>query len=81
MLLETVMDNMMGRQKDACTLVRMLALRGLGNIAAGSPEKVRASSASRPALGAQGGLWPSGDATCPRQGGSLAGELATSSPW
>ncbi|KAK2512477.1 hypothetical protein Q9233_016229 [Columba guinea] len=41
MLLETVMDNMMGRQKDACTLVRMLALRGLGNIAAGSPEKVR----------------------------------------
>uniref|UniRef100_A0A663N4H3 Maestro heat like repeat family member 1 n=1 Tax=Athene cunicularia TaxID=194338 RepID=A0A663N4H3_ATHCN len=41
MLLETVMDNMTGRQKDACTLVRMLALRGLGNIASGSPEKVR----------------------------------------
>ncbi|KAM9235094.1 maestro heat-like repeat-containing protein family member 1 isoform 2-T2 [Leptosomus discolor] len=41
MLLETVMDSMAGRQKDACMLVRMLALRGLGNIAAGSPEKVR----------------------------------------
>ncbi|XP_063183774.1 maestro heat-like repeat-containing protein family member 1 isoform X2 [Chroicocephalus ridibundus] len=40
-LLETMMDNMTGRQKDACTLVRMLALRGLGNIASGSPEKVR----------------------------------------
>ncbi|NXQ84812.1 MROH1 protein, partial [Nyctibius grandis] len=41
LLLETVMDNMTGRQKDPCTLVRMLVLRGLGNIAAGSPEKVR----------------------------------------
>ncbi|XP_065686253.1 maestro heat-like repeat-containing protein family member 1 isoform X3 [Patagioenas fasciata] len=41
MLLEAVMDNMTGRQKDGCTLVRMLALRGLGNVADGSPEKVR----------------------------------------
>uniref|UniRef100_A0A8B9ESY1 Maestro heat like repeat family member 1 n=1 Tax=Anser cygnoides TaxID=8845 RepID=A0A8B9ESY1_ANSCY len=41
MLLETVMDNMTGRQKDPCMLVRMLALRGLGNISSGSPEKVR----------------------------------------
>ncbi|NXV73561.1 MROH1 protein, partial [Atlantisia rogersi] len=40
-LLEPMMDNMTGRQKDSCTLVRMLALRGLGNIATGSPEKVR----------------------------------------
>uniref|UniRef100_A0A8C3J7S3 MROH1 protein n=1 Tax=Calidris pygmaea TaxID=425635 RepID=A0A8C3J7S3_9CHAR len=40
-LLETMMDNMTGRQKDSCMLVRMLALRGLGNIASGSPEKVR----------------------------------------
>lgn len=48
------MDNMTGRQKDACTLVRMLALRGLGNVAAGSPEKVRAGSESRPALGGEG---------------------------
>ncbi|KAM6282662.1 LOW QUALITY PROTEIN: maestro heat-like repeat-containing protein family member 1 [Porphyrio hochstetteri] len=40
-LLEPLMDNMTGRQKDGCTLVRVLALRGLGNIAAGSPEKVR----------------------------------------
>ncbi|OPJ77594.1 hypothetical protein AV530_008740 [Patagioenas fasciata monilis] len=67
MLLEAVMDNMTGRQKDGCTLVRMLALRGLGNVADGSPEKVRASSASRPALRAPGGPWPSGDAACPRQ--------------
>ncbi|XP_065520234.1 maestro heat-like repeat-containing protein family member 1 isoform X5 [Lathamus discolor] len=41
MLLETVMETLAGRQKDPCTLVRMLVLRGLGNIAAGSPEKVR----------------------------------------
>ncbi|KFV64779.1 Maestro heat-like repeat-containing protein family member 1, partial [Dryobates pubescens] len=41
MLLETMMDSMTGRQKDSCTLVRMLALRGLGNIASGAPEKVR----------------------------------------
>ncbi|NWQ72151.1 MROH1 protein, partial [Neopipo cinnamomea] len=40
-LLETMMDTMTGRQKDSCLLVRMLALRGLGNIASGSPEKVR----------------------------------------
>lgn len=47
MLLETVMDNMTGRQKDPCMLVRMLALRGLGNISSGSPEKVRANSVAR----------------------------------
>ncbi|KAH0617332.1 hypothetical protein JD844_015381 [Phrynosoma platyrhinos] len=35
------MDSMTARQRDPCTLVRMLALRGLGNIALGSPEKVR----------------------------------------
>ncbi|XP_042320426.1 maestro heat-like repeat-containing protein family member 1 [Sceloporus undulatus] len=40
-LLETIMDSMTARQRDPCTLVRMLALRGLGNIASGSPEKVR----------------------------------------
>ncbi|KAM9304369.1 maestro heat-like repeat-containing protein family member 1 isoform 2-T2 [Morus bassanus] len=40
-LLETMMDNVTARQKDTCMLVRMLALRGLGNIASGSPEKVR----------------------------------------
>uniref|UniRef100_A0A8B9SCJ9 Maestro heat like repeat family member 1 n=1 Tax=Apteryx owenii TaxID=8824 RepID=A0A8B9SCJ9_APTOW len=40
-LLETMMDNMMGRQKDPCMSVRMLALRGLGNISSGAPEKVR----------------------------------------
>ncbi|NXP10221.1 MROH1 protein, partial [Thinocorus orbignyianus] len=40
-LLETMVDNLTGRQKDPCLLVRMLALRGLGNIASGSPDKVR----------------------------------------
>uniref|UniRef100_A0A452HQ23 Uncharacterized protein n=1 Tax=Gopherus agassizii TaxID=38772 RepID=A0A452HQ23_9SAUR len=40
-LLESMMDNMTGRQKDPCTLVRMLALRGLGNISSGSPDKVK----------------------------------------
>uniref|UniRef100_A0A8C8RI83 Maestro heat like repeat family member 1 n=1 Tax=Pelusios castaneus TaxID=367368 RepID=A0A8C8RI83_9SAUR len=40
-LLEAMMDNMTGRQKDPCTAVRMLALRGLGNISSGAPEKVR----------------------------------------
>ncbi|XP_074942119.1 maestro heat-like repeat-containing protein family member 1 isoform X4 [Phalacrocorax aristotelis] len=41
MLLETMMDNTTARQKDTCMLVRKLALRGLGNIASGSPKKVR----------------------------------------
>ncbi|XP_074842542.1 maestro heat-like repeat-containing protein family member 1 isoform X2 [Carettochelys insculpta] len=40
-LLESLMDNMTGRQKDPCVVVRRLALRGLGNIAGGSPEKAR----------------------------------------
>ncbi|XP_030076633.1 maestro heat-like repeat-containing protein family member 1 isoform X2 [Microcaecilia unicolor] len=41
MLLEVLMDNMTGREKDSCVTVRMLAIRGLGNMAHGSPEKVR----------------------------------------
>uniref|UniRef100_A0A8B9FMV0 Maestro heat like repeat family member 1 n=1 Tax=Amazona collaria TaxID=241587 RepID=A0A8B9FMV0_9PSIT len=41
LLLETVLDGTAGRQKDPCTLVRVLVLRGLGNVAAGSPDKVR----------------------------------------
>ncbi|NXX16379.1 MROH1 protein, partial [Podargus strigoides] len=41
LLLEILLDNMMGRQKDTCMLVRVLVLRGLGNVASGSPEKVR----------------------------------------
>ncbi|KAL8181435.1 UNVERIFIED_CONTAM: Maestro heat-like repeat-containing protein member 1, partial [Gekko kuhli] len=40
-LLESMMDNMTARQRDPCTAVRMLALRGLGNMALGSPGKVR----------------------------------------
>lgn len=41
-LLETLMDSMTARQRDSLAVVRMLALRGLGNVALGSPEKVRA---------------------------------------
>ncbi|XP_058035029.1 maestro heat-like repeat-containing protein family member 1 isoform X2 [Ahaetulla prasina] len=40
-LLETLMDSMTARLKDSSTVVRMLALRGLGNVASGSPEKAR----------------------------------------
>lgn len=41
LLLESLMDSMTARQRDSSTVVRMLALRGLGNVASGSPEKVR----------------------------------------
>ncbi|XP_061233849.1 maestro heat-like repeat-containing protein family member 1 [Neopsephotus bourkii] len=41
MLLEPVLEALTGRHRDPCTLVRMLVLRGLGNVAIGSPEKVR----------------------------------------
>ncbi|XP_015273984.1 PREDICTED: maestro heat-like repeat-containing protein family member 1 [Gekko japonicus] len=40
-LLESMMDNMTARQRDPCAAVRMLALRGLGNMALGSPGKGR----------------------------------------
>ncbi|XP_034275891.1 maestro heat-like repeat-containing protein family member 1 isoform X1 [Pantherophis guttatus] len=40
-LLETLMDSMTARLRDSSTVVRMLALRGLGNVASGSPEKAR----------------------------------------
>uniref|UniRef100_A0A8D2IWM4 Maestro heat like repeat family member 1 n=1 Tax=Varanus komodoensis TaxID=61221 RepID=A0A8D2IWM4_VARKO len=40
-LLESLMDSMAARQRDPCTAVRVLALRGLGNMASGSPDKVR----------------------------------------
>ncbi|XP_075705125.1 maestro heat-like repeat-containing protein family member 1 isoform X2 [Rhinoderma darwinii] len=39
--LEPLMENMSSRLKDSCITVRMLAVRGLGNIASGYPEKVR----------------------------------------
>ncbi|XP_027456396.2 maestro heat-like repeat-containing protein family member 1 isoform X1 [Zalophus californianus] len=42
MLLEPLLDNLAARQKDPCTSVRRLVLRGLANIASGSPDKVRA---------------------------------------
>ncbi|KAI4810740.1 hypothetical protein KUCAC02_013672, partial [Chaenocephalus aceratus] len=40
MLIDVLMNNMMERISDPCCTVRMLAVRGLGNIALGSPEKV-----------------------------------------
>ncbi|XP_007488818.1 maestro heat-like repeat-containing protein family member 1 isoform X2 [Monodelphis domestica] len=40
-LLESLLDNTMSRQKDVCPNVRRLVLRGLANIATGSPDKVR----------------------------------------
>ncbi|XP_039702004.1 maestro heat-like repeat-containing protein family member 1 isoform X11 [Pteropus medius] len=42
MLLESLLDNLAARQKDTCASVRRLVLRGLANIASGSPDKVRA---------------------------------------
>lgn len=42
MLLESLLDNLAARQKDPCAIVRRLVLRGLANLASGSPDKVRA---------------------------------------
>uniref|UniRef100_A0A8D3DPJ7 Maestro heat-like repeat-containing protein family member 1 n=1 Tax=Scophthalmus maximus TaxID=52904 RepID=A0A8D3DPJ7_SCOMX len=41
MLIDVLMNNMMERISDPNCTVRMLAVRGLGNIAQGSPEKVQ----------------------------------------
>lgn len=43
MMIDVLMNNMMERISDPCCTVRMLAIRGLGNIATGSPEKVQRS--------------------------------------
>uniref|UniRef100_A0A8C5QE79 Maestro/Maestro-like HEAT-repeats domain-containing protein n=1 Tax=Leptobrachium leishanense TaxID=445787 RepID=A0A8C5QE79_9ANUR len=40
-VLDPLMDGMTSRLKDSCVTVRMLAVRGLGNVACGSPEKVK----------------------------------------
>ncbi|TSK34778.1 Maestro heat-like repeat-containing protein family member 1 [Bagarius yarrelli] len=40
MMIDVLMNNMMERISDPCCTVRMLAIRGLGNLASGSPEKV-----------------------------------------
>ncbi|XP_045417179.1 maestro heat-like repeat-containing protein family member 1 isoform X3 [Lemur catta] len=42
MLLESLLDGLAARQKDSCASVRRLMLRGLANLASGSPDKVRA---------------------------------------
>ncbi|NWY08105.1 MROH1 protein, partial [Nothoprocta ornata] len=41
LLLEPVVDSVLARQRDPCGAVRVLALRGLGNVAAGAPDKAR----------------------------------------
>ncbi|XP_043923633.1 maestro heat-like repeat-containing protein family member 1 isoform X2 [Protopterus annectens] len=41
MLLDVVLHSIMGKLVDSSCTVRMLAIRGLGNIAIGSPEKVK----------------------------------------
>ncbi|XP_039593535.1 maestro heat-like repeat-containing protein family member 1 isoform X2 [Polypterus senegalus] len=40
MMMDMLMNNMMERISDPCNTIRMLSIRGLGNIAVGSPEKV-----------------------------------------
>ncbi|XP_029386983.1 maestro heat-like repeat-containing protein family member 1 isoform X2 [Mus pahari] len=42
MLLEPLLDNLIARLKDSSASVRRLVLRGLANMASGSPDKVRA---------------------------------------
>lgn len=42
MLLEPLLDNLTARLKDSSASVRRLVLRGLANMASGSPDKVRA---------------------------------------
>ncbi|XP_023579631.1 maestro heat-like repeat-containing protein family member 1 isoform X2 [Octodon degus] len=41
MLLESLLDDLLARQKDSSSSVRRLVLRGLANIASSSPDKVR----------------------------------------
>ncbi|XP_063087331.1 maestro heat-like repeat-containing protein family member 1 isoform X5 [Cavia porcellus] len=41
MLLESLLDDLLARQKDSSASVRRLVLRGLANIASSSPDKVR----------------------------------------
>lgn len=50
MLIDVLMNNMMERISDPCCTVRMLAVRGLGNIAVGSPEKVHILKATNKRL-------------------------------
>ncbi|XP_065375923.1 maestro heat-like repeat-containing protein family member 1 isoform X3 [Macaca fascicularis] len=42
MLLDSLLESLVARQKDTCTSVRRLVLRGLANLASGCPDKVRA---------------------------------------
>ncbi len=40
-LVEDIMNNLLGRMVDSCHIVRMLCIRGLGNIASLGPNQVR----------------------------------------
>uniref|UniRef100_A0A2K6AZ09 Maestro heat like repeat family member 1 n=1 Tax=Macaca nemestrina TaxID=9545 RepID=A0A2K6AZ09_MACNE len=42
MLLDSLLESLVARQKDTCASVRRLVLRGLANLASGCPDKVRA---------------------------------------
>ena len=55
MLLESLLDNLMARQKDTSARVRRLVLRGLANVALGSPDKVTVGQPSRALLLGKGG--------------------------
>lgn len=55
-LLDPLMENMTSRLKDSSVTVRMLAVRGLGNIANGYPEKVSHPTCRGRGLGVPGVL-------------------------
>lgn len=55
MLLESLLDNLMARQKDTSARVRRLVLRGLANVALGSPDKVTVGQPSGALLLGKGG--------------------------
>ncbi|XP_030921698.1 maestro heat-like repeat-containing protein family member 1, partial [Geospiza fortis] len=46
-LLEPILDALTALEKDSCLLVRVLALRGLGNVASGSPEQPQISACTK----------------------------------
>ena len=55
MLLESLLDNLMAQQKDTSARVRRLVLRGLANVALGSPDKVTVGQPSGALLLGKGG--------------------------
>lgn len=68
MLLESLLDNLAARQKDPCASVRRLVLRGLANLASGSPDKVSCPPA--PGVDCEG-QWSCGPGDPGRCGGCV----------